>query len=244
MGRPVLGSLAPRLASRRTRDWLLERVAADERLEVVICVPRHVRPDDGEPIGQAGEAGERLAEGQARDPGGELAGDASDPVGHAHLWVEGFWNWLGPPWRKRKMTDFPVSTPGICSARARRVGQVRQGQSTRPQWRPTRRSARTNVASNRVSRSKSVSMAGPQRLAVLGTEVKRRDNLEGSGMVSALPIQTDGTGTSHHPLMSGSFRGRRIWTANLVRVARRPVGRPTRPFYGRGTLPSCWIGWG
>ena len=65
-----------------------ERVAADDRLDVVVGVAGDERADDGELVGPRREAGEGAAEGHAGDLRGDLARGAADSLGPIHLRVE------------------------------------------------------------------------------------------------------------------------------------------------------------
>ena len=109
-----------------------ERVAADERLEVVVGVAGDERTDDGEPVGRAARWGKvppKVTPGivvatspvALRTPSGRSIFGSNVSI------------WLGPPCRKRKITDFPVSTPGISGRARMQRRQVGKAQSARPE---------------------------------------------------------------------------------------------------------------
>ena len=123
-----------------------ERVAADERLEVVVGVAGHERADDRQPVGQGRQAGERAAEGHAGDPRARPRPWRSGSPRASAIFGSNVSNWLGPPWRNRKMTDLPVSSPGSLVGPGSQGREVRQGQARRPDRDRPRRSGGTSPA--------------------------------------------------------------------------------------------------
>ena len=69
----------------------LDRIARRHHgVVLVIGVLRAVRADDAEPVGPLGQLFQRAAEGDARVPGGNLAGDAAELGRCRHLGIEEF----------------------------------------------------------------------------------------------------------------------------------------------------------
>ena len=108
VGMPLPGRLAPAMRGVDRAEVGAEGVAADDRLDVVIAVAGNERADDGELVGQRGQLRKRAAEGDAGQSRGDLAGGAADLDG-AVILGSNVSIWLGPPCRKRKMTDLSVS---------------------------------------------------------------------------------------------------------------------------------------
>ena len=95
-----------------------ERLAVDDRLDVVVAVAGHVGADDGELVGQLGQARKGRAEGDAgQGAWRSRRSRCGFPPARVILGSK-VSNWLGPPCRKRKMTDLSASEVPAAAALA------------------------------------------------------------------------------------------------------------------------------
>ena len=164
VGRPGARVVRPGDARVERPRLAPKRVAADERLDVVVGVAGDERADDGELVGQRGELREGAAEGHAGERGGDLAGGAADALGRGHLRVERL-ELARPAVQEQEDDRLARQQPGhrLRPRTAARTG--RRGPARPPRARHAPPIRRKDRRVPRASRSKKVSMADVPRCA-------------------------------------------------------------------------------